>query len=136
MSTSNNSVKEQWIAFIHQLQDDICNALEIADGKSKFVEDVWQRPEGGGGKTRVLANGNVFEKGGVNTSIVYGDVTKTMQTQLNINGEKWFACGLSLVIHPANPMVPTVHCNYRMFELYNEKEEVIDRWFGGKDLGK
>jgi coproporphyrinogen III oxidase len=54
-----------------------------------------------------------------------------MQTQLNINGEKWFACGLSLVIHPANPMVPTVHCNYRMFELYNEKEEVIDRWFGG-----
>jgi coproporphyrinogen III oxidase len=131
MNTPNNSVKEQWIAFIHQLQDDICNALEIADGKSKFVEDEWQRPEGGGGKTRVLANGNVFEKGGVNTSIVFGDVTKTMQTQLNINGEKWFACGLSLVIHPTNPMVPTVHCNYRMFELYNEKEEVIDRWFGG-----
>lgn len=131
MNTANNSVKEQWIAFIHQLQDDICNALEIADGKSKFVEDEWQRPEGGGGKTRVLANGNVFEKGGVNTSIVFGDVTKTMQTQLNINGEKWFACGLSLVIHPANPMVPTVHCNFRMFELYNEKEEVIDRWFGG-----
>jgi len=131
MNTPNNSVKEQWIAFIHQLQDDICNALEIADGKSKFVEEEWQRPEGGGGKTRVLANGNVFEKGGVNTSIVFGDVTKTMQTQLNINGEKWFACGLSLVIHPANPMVPTVHCNYRMFELYNEKEEVIDRWFGG-----
>jgi coproporphyrinogen III oxidase len=131
MNTPNNSVKEQWIAFIHQLQDDICNALEIADGKSKFVEDVWQRPEGGGGKTRVLANGNVFEKGGVNTSIVFGDVTKTMQTQLNIKGQKWFACGLSLVIHPANPMVPTVHCNYRMFELYNEKEEVIDRWFGG-----
>ncbi len=54
-----------------------------------------------------------------------------MRSQLRINGAKWFACGLSLVIHPANPFVPTVHCNYRMFELYNEKDEVIDRWFGG-----
>lgn len=124
-------IKEQWISFIHQLQDDICNALEQADGKAKFVEDKWERPEGGGGKTRVIANGDVFEKGGVNTSIVFGDVTDLMRAQLKINGDKWFASGLSLVIHPYNPFAPTVHCNYRMFELYDQSEQVIDRWFGG-----
>lgn len=125
------TVKEQWIAIIHQLQNDICAAVEAVDGKATFFEDQWEREEGGGGKTRVIANGNVFEKGGVNTSIVFGDVTDAMKTQLKINGAKWFACGMSIVIHPVNPIVPTVHCNYRMFELYNEKEEVIDRWFGG-----
>lgn len=125
------SLKEQFTAYIHDLQHRICAALEQSDGKAKFLEDAWQRPEGGGGKTRVIANGNVFEKGGVNTSVVYGEVTEAMRTQLKINGAKWFACGLSLVIHPYNPFVPTVHCNYRMFELYNEADEVIDRWFGG-----
>jgi coproporphyrinogen III oxidase len=125
------TIKQQWISFIHQLQDDICSALERVDGKAKFVEDAWERTEGGGGKTRVIADGNVFEKGGVNTSIVFGDVTDLMRTQLKINGAKWFACGLSLVIHPYNPFVPTIHANYRMFELYNEQDEVIDRWFGG-----
>ncbi|MEO0000833.1 MAG: oxygen-dependent coproporphyrinogen oxidase [Bacteroidota bacterium] len=124
-------IKENWITFIHQLQDDICAALEAADGLAKFREDAWQRPEGGGGKTRIMANGNVFEKGGVNTSIVFGEVTEAMRTQLKINGDNWFACGLSLVIHPVNPFVPTIHCNYRMFELYNEAGETIDRWFGG-----
>jgi coproporphyrinogen III oxidase len=124
-------IKQTWIALIHDLQDRICVALEQADGKAKFFEDKWERSEGGGGKTRVIANGNVFEKGGVNTSVVYGDVTDAMRNQLKINGTKWFACGLSLVIHPVNPFVPTVHCNYRMFELYTEKDEVIDRWFGG-----
>ena len=125
------SIKEQWVSFIHQLQDGICAALETCDGKAIFVEDLWQRPEGGGGKTRVIANGNVFEKGGVNTSVVYGDVTDIMRKQLKIDGAKWFACGLSLVIHPNNPFVPTVHANYRMFELYNADDEIIDRWFGG-----
>lgn len=124
-------VKQEWIKFIHQLQNGICKALENADGKATFVEDAWERPEGGGGKTRVIANGNIFEKGGVNTSVVFGDVTDAMRTQLKIEGAKWFACGLSLVIHPENPFVPTVHANYRMFELYNEKDEVTDRWFGG-----
>ena len=124
-------IKEQWISFIHQLQDDICTALEKADGKATFKEDLWDRPEGGGGRTRVISNGSVLEKGGVNTSIVFGEVTDLMRTQLKINGHSWFACGLSLVIHPFNPFVPTVHCNYRMFELYNEAGEVIDRWFGG-----
>jgi len=125
------NVKENWISFIHDLQNRICSALEEVDGKATFFEDTWERPEGGGGKTRVIANGNVFEKAGVNTSIVFGDVTDAMRTQLKIDGAKWFACGLSSVIHPINPFVPTVHCNYRMFELYNEKDEVIDRWFGG-----
>jgi coproporphyrinogen III oxidase len=124
-------IKQNWIDYIQDLQDRICFALEQADGKAKFLEDKWERSEGGGGKTRVIANGNVFEKGGVNISIVFGDVTDAMRTTLKINGAKWFACGLSLVIHPVNPFVPTVHCNYRMFELYNENDEVIDRWFGG-----
>ncbi|MCH5717270.1 oxygen-dependent coproporphyrinogen oxidase [Niabella hibiscisoli] len=125
------NVKEQWIEFIHDLQNRICAALEQEDGKAKFVEDQWTREGGGGGKTRVIANGNVFEKGGVNTSVVYGKVTDTMRKALNINGDQWFAAGLSLVIHPFNPFVPTVHCNYRMFELYNEQGDTIDRWFGG-----
>jgi len=125
------NTKENWISFIHDLQDHICSALEQVDGKSTFIEDNWERTEGGGGKTRMIADGNVFEKGGVNTSVVYGDVNDAMRTQLKINGAKWFACGLSLVIHPLNPFVPAVHCNYRMLELYNENNEVIDRWFGG-----
>jgi coproporphyrinogen III oxidase len=131
------SIKQQWITYIHSLQDNICAALEAEDGKATFVEDVWVRPEGGGGKTRVIANGNVFEKGGVNTSAVEGVVTDAMRNQLKLPAEligkelSWFACGLSLVLHPINPFVPTVHCNYRMFELYNEEGEVIDRWFGG-----
>jgi coproporphyrinogen III oxidase len=125
------NIKETWIAYIHDLQNRICAALEAVDGKATFFEDAWQRPEGGGGKTRVIADGAVFEKGGVNTSVVFGEVTDAMRTGLKIEGAKWFACGLSLVLHPVNPFVPTVHCNYRMFELYNEKDEVIDRWFGG-----
>lgn len=125
------SFKDKWIPFIHQLQDDICAAISAADGKVGFHEDKWERPEGGGGRTRVISNGAVFEKGGVNTSIVYGKVTEKMKSQLPVEGDSWFACGLSLVIHPSNPLVPTVHCNYRMFELYNAAGEVIDRWFGG-----
>src|SRR5688500_11033496 len=116
------NVKENWIEYILDLQNRICNALEQSDDKAKFIEDEWQRPEGGGGKTRVIANGNVFEKGGVNTSVVFGEVTDAMRTQLKIDGHSWFACGLSLVLHPVNPFVPTIHCNYRMFELYNENE--------------
>ena len=130
--TTIKEFRETWIEFIHGLQDTICHGLEAVDGKAKFIEDIWQRAEsgGGGGKTRVISNGNVFEKGGVNTSVVFGKVTDKMRKQLQMSGENWFACGLSLVIHPSNPFVPTVHCNYRYFELY-ENNEVIDRWFGG-----
>jgi len=125
------SIKEEWIEYIDELQNLICLELESCDGKAKFIEDKWERSEGGGGKTRVIADGNVFEKGGVNTSIVFGTVSDSMKSQLKIDGARWFACGLSLVLHPLNPFVPTVHCNYRMFELYNENDEVADRWFGG-----
>ena len=131
-----SDIRTEWIRYIFELQDRICAALENEDGKAKFAEDLWERAEGGGGKTRVISGGNVFEKGGVNTSVVYGAVTDAMRSQLNLGNElesrpmKWFACGLSLVLHPENPMVPTVHCNYRMFELYGS-DGVADRWFGG-----
>ncbi|MFT3703758.1 MAG: oxygen-dependent coproporphyrinogen oxidase [Agriterribacter sp.] len=123
--------KNNWINYIHTLQTRICTALEKVDGKSTFFEDRWERSGGGGGITKVISNGNVFEKGGVNTSVVYGDVTDAMRTQLKIDGAKWFACGLSLVIHPVNPFVPTTHANWRYFELYDKDDNVLDRWFGG-----
>jgi coproporphyrinogen III oxidase len=125
-------LREQWIHFTHALQDTICDALEKTDGAGHFIEDDWQRSEnGGGGKSRIIENGQVFEKGGVNTSVVYGSVSEAMRTQLKIEGSSWFACGLSLVLHPLNPFVPTVHANWRYFELYNETDDRIDRWFGG-----
>lgn len=121
------------MTLITDLQNQICAGLEEEDGLAKFREDQWQREEGkgGGGKTRTIAKGKVFEKGGVNTSVVWGDVTDTMRKQLGIDGVKWFAAGLSLVIHPVNPYVPTVHANWRYFELYDESDQVTDRWFGG-----
>ena len=135
--TDTKEFRGEWIDLIYHLQDDICKALEEVDGKAKFIEDEWQRAEGkgGGGLTRVIQNGNVFEKGGVNTSVVYGKLTDKMRTQFQIPplGEEgaWFACGISSVLHPVNPFVPTIHFNYRMFELYNDKDEMSDRWFGG-----
>ncbi len=111
------ALKEQWVSYIHGLQDEICRALETADGQARFHEDQWERGEGGGGKTRVIAGGAVLEKGGVNTSVVHGTVTDVMRSQLKIEGHTWFACGLSLVIHPLNPFVSTVHANWRYFEL-------------------
>lgn len=131
--TDTREFRQQWIEYVYGLQEAICKALEETDGKSSFIIDDWERAEGkgGGGRTRTLANGNVFEKGGVNTSVVYGRVTDNMRKQLHLDGDKWFACGLSLVLHPVNPYVPTVHANWRYFELYNEEDHVIDRWFGG-----
>ncbi|HVX00965.1 MAG TPA: oxygen-dependent coproporphyrinogen oxidase, partial [Candidatus Babeliaceae bacterium] len=131
--TQTKEIRGQWIELIYNLQDAICKALENVDGKAKFIQDEWQRAEGkgGGGLTRVIQNGNVFEKGGVNTSVVYGHVTDKMRKHLGIDSSKWFAAGLSLVIHPVNPFVPTVHCNYRMFELYDDNGNLADRWFGG-----
>ncbi|RYY52592.1 MAG: oxygen-dependent coproporphyrinogen oxidase [Chitinophagaceae bacterium] len=123
--------KAQWVQFIEDLQDAICAALEARDSRAKFREDKWERPGGGGGRTRVISGGDTWEKGGVNISSVHGEVTDTMRRQLQIDGHTWFAAGLSLVIHPLNPFVPTVHCNYRMFELYDASGEMSDRWFGG-----
>jgi len=132
--TSTLAFRQQWIEYIYHLQENICQALEATDGKVRFNEDEWERAEGrgGGGKTRVMANGDVFEKGGVNTSVVYGHVTEKMKQQLQVEGAaKWFAAGLSLVLHPFNPFVPTVHANWRYFELYDADDNVCDRWFGG-----
>ena len=123
--------RDRWISYIKELQDTICTALEKADGKAVFATDEWQREGGGGGRTRVISGGNVIEKGGVNTSVVWGEVSDAMRTQLKLNGARWFACGLSLVIHPLNPYVPTTHANWRYFELYDEEGNVTDRWFGG-----
>lgn len=131
--TQTEVFREHWTGFIRDLQKSICDALEEVDGKATFSEENWEREpdgSGGGGKTRVMARGNVFEKAGVNTSVVFGDVSEKMRTQLQLNGENWFASGISLVLHPFNPFVPTVHCNYRYFELY-EGGNVTDRWFGG-----
>lgn len=131
--TATRDFREKWIDYIYGLQDNICHELEQADGRETFKEDEWERAEGkgGGGRTRVISQGAVFEKGGVNTSVVYGKVTDALRKQLKIEGSKWFACGLSLVIHPLNPFVPTVHANWRYFELYDENDQVKDRWFGG-----
>jgi len=117
--------------FILDLQNKICKGLEDVDGKAKFFEDKWTREEGGGGITRVTANGNIFEKGGVSTSKVYGELPYAMQQAFNVGINNFFAAGLSLVIHPANPYVPTVHANWRYFELFDMEGKIIDRWFGG-----
>jgi len=129
--TATRDFRDRWIAYIYGLQDRICEALEQVDGQAVFLTDEWERDGGGGGRTRVIADGNVIDKGGVNTSVVWGKVNDAMRTQLKLDGAKWFACGLSLVIHPMNPYVPTTHANWRYFELYDEAGEVTDRWFGG-----
>ncbi len=125
------TIRDRFTDYIHGLQDNICAALEREDGSAVFREDKWERADGGGGRTRVIAGGSVFEKGGVNTSVVHGALPKTMQDAFGVPDSDFFACGLSLVIHPLNPYVPTVHANWRYFELYNKAGERIDGWFGG-----
>ena len=124
-------MKDKFYQYIQNLQDQICLGLEAVDGLAKFREDLWQRPEGGGGRTRVIENGQVFEKGGVNISAVHGKLPEAMQKMFNVGEADFFACGLSLVIHPKNPMVPTVHANWRYFEMYDDNQEIINSWFGG-----
>lgn len=125
--------REPFTQFIKTLQDQICTALENLDGKERFREDLWSRPEGGGGRTRVIENGALFEKGGVNISTVHGELPDVIQKHFN-TGKGWFwAGGISLVLHPENPIVPTVHANFRYFELYEEsgRSKPVDAWFGG-----
>ncbi len=124
-------MKDKFYNYIQELQDTITKALEEVDGKAKFQEDIWDRPEGGGGRTRVIENGSVFEKGGVNISGVHGALPESMKAYFGVKDANFFACGLSLVLHPKNPMVPTVHANWRYFELYGAKGEIVDQWFGG-----
>jgi coproporphyrinogen III oxidase len=128
-------MKNKFYHYIQNLQDQICTGLEACDGVAKFREDIWERPEGGGGRTRVIENGpegsGVFEKGGVNISAVHGKLPEAMQKMFGVGEADFFACGLSLVIHPKNPMVPTVHANWRYFEMYDDNGNVIQQWFGG-----
>lgn len=124
-------MKDKFYQYILELQDTITSRLEQVDGQATFQEDLWQRAEGGGGRTRVIENGKVFEKGGVNISAVHGPLPKSMQAYFNVEDCDFFACGLSLVIHPKNPFVPTVHANWRYFEMYDKQGNTIDRWFGG-----
>ena len=124
-------MKDKFYNFIRGLQDKITKELESIDGKAKFNEDLWERSEGGGGRSRIIENGNVIEKGGVNISAVDGPLPESMQKYFNVNEVDFFACGLSLVIHPFNPMIPTVHGNWRYFEMYDKKGNIIDQWFGG-----
>lgn len=124
-------MKDQFYKYIQGLQNEITSKLEEIDGSAKFREDKWTRAEGGGGHSRVIENGAVFEKGGVNISSVHGALPKSMQSYFGVEDADFFACGLSLVIHPKSPMVPTVHANWRYFEMYDKKGSIVDQWFGG-----
>lgn len=118
--------REQIAAEYKKIQDEICTSLEKADGLSSFEEEIWQREGGGGGRTRIIRNGNVIEKGGVNFSAVHGKLPEAIKKSFKVDNDEFFATGVSIVIHPKNPWVPIIHMNIRYFEL-NDKV----RWFGG-----
>jgi len=123
--------------YLLQLQDSICNGLEAADGSGRFKDDLWEREAGGGGLTRVLEQGDVFEQAGVNFSHVYGDRLPPSATTARpeLEGRDFQALGISLVIHPRNPYVPTSHANVRFFIANKpgarEDENAPVWWFGG-----
>jgi coproporphyrinogen III oxidase len=116
-------------SYFKDLQDRICAAIETTDGGASFHEDLWQHHSGGGGRTRLIQNGNVIEKGGVNFSSVKGEVHPRLRAQMNLGEDashQFTATGVSIVMHPRNPHVPIIHMNVRYFELDNGT-----CWFGG-----
>lgn len=119
-------------AYLLQLQENICQALAAADGGKTFVEDSWVRPEGGGGRSRVLTDGNIIEKGGVNFSHVTGEQMPASATahRPELAGRRFEAMGVSLVIHPNNPYIPTSHANVRFFIAEKDGADPV-WWFGG-----
>jgi coproporphyrinogen III oxidase len=119
------SVESRADTFFRELQSRICQALETEDGEALFKTDRWDRPGGGGGITRVLTDGGVFEKAGVNTSAVHGELKPDFAAHLPGDGLSFFASGISLVLHPRSPMVPTVHANFRCLRRGSAL------WFGG-----
>ena len=129
MKTTDIDRVRDWLT---GLQDSICAGLAEEDGAAGFTEDIWQREEGGGGRSRVLVDGAVIEKGGVNFSDVRGDQLPASATahRPELAGGSFRAMGVSLVIHPRNPYVPTSHANVRMFVAFKEGVEPI-WWFGG-----
>lgn len=119
-------------AYLLGLQDSICDQLQALEGKARFVEDAWARAEGGGGRTRVIAEGELFEKAGVNFSHVFGDRLPPSATAArpDLAGRTFEAMGVSLVIHPNNPYVPTSHANVRFFVAEKPGKDPV-WWFGG-----
>lgn len=118
-------MRERTETYFKDLQDRIVKGIEDLDGV-RFREDLWSRPGGGGGRTRILEEGNVFEKAGVNFSLVHGNLPEQFASKIPLgNGTSFFATGISLVLHPRSPMVPAVHANFR----YLEKGDA--EWFGG-----
>ena len=113
---------ERWIEEIHER---LVASIERLDGGSRFAVDRWDRPGGGGGVTCVLTGGALFEQAGVNRSAVWGELGDAALGRLGGSERAFFATGVSLVLHPKSPMVPTVHANFRYFERGN------DAWFGG-----
>lgn len=112
-------------AYFRDLQDRICSDLESLDGTAHFQTDSWDRPGGGGGRTRILVDGGVFEKAGVNFSEVFGELSEEFAKQIPGEGRQFTATGISLVLHPNNPFVPTVHANFRFLSKGSRQ------WFGG-----
>ncbi|MFN4895635.1 MAG: oxygen-dependent coproporphyrinogen oxidase [Pseudomonadota bacterium] len=132
MDSNLPPIRKRAAQLFQSIQTHICSKLESIDGAAKFATDYWQRPDirggdGGGGATRILANGDVFEKAGVNFSEVLGHVSADFAEKLGAPMEElpFFATGVSLVIHPRSPMVPTTHANWRYLELGDKA------WFGG-----
>lgn len=124
--TERRPIKDRARDFFAELQDEICHALERLDGKATFREDLWQREGGGGGRTRVMEGGAVFEKAGVNFSAVDGQFEEAFAKRIPLgDGTAFFASGVSLVLHPLSPMIPTVHANFRYLERGS------GGWFGG-----
>jgi len=132
MNPADNARLEIVEGRLRSLQERICTALEAADGSGRFVEEIWQRAEGGGGRTRVLKNGAVFEQGGVNFSRVDGARLPPSASahRPELAGRSWTALGVSLVLHPHNPYVPTTHMNVRYFEARADGADTA-WWFGG-----
>ncbi|TDB48412.1 oxygen-dependent coproporphyrinogen oxidase [Photorhabdus luminescens] len=129
MNTPNiNQIK----SFFLSLQDEICQQLERTDGKAKFTEQCWQREEGGGGRSRIMKEGTIFEQAGANFSHVSGDMLPLSATahRPELAGRHYQAMGVSLVIHPLNPYIPTSHANVRFFIAEKEGEAPV-WWFGG-----
>lgn len=126
--------KEEISQWFRELQADICAQLEHADGKGRFSSDSWERPGGGGGDSRVIARGNVIEKGGVNFSAVWGKAPEPTLRLLKLHSDSaapdFFATGVSIVIHPENPHVPIIHMNVRYFEVDGGDDQRV-WWFGG-----
>ena len=119
------SLQKRMAGFVRSLQEEICSAIERFDGRARFTEDAWQREGGGGGNSRILQRGAVFEKAAVNTSEVHGELTEAFARRLPGEGRRFYATGISLVFHPLSPLVPTVHANFR-FIRHGGKA-----WFGG-----